>query len=104
MISNYFIGEAEQISELSVFATQNIPVISLASPFLTPDKLTHTLDSEYGIMTRPGLHCSPLAHKSIGTFPQGTVRFSPGYFNTEEQIIYTIQSLKTIFSNINKQQ
>lgn len=44
------------------------------------------LEQEYGIMTRVGLHCAPLAHKSLGTFPEGTVRFSVGPFNTEEDI------------------
>lgn len=44
------------------------------------------LDEKYGIMTRVGLHCSPSAHKSLGTFPEGTIRFSFGYFNTYEDV------------------
>ncbi|MBR0373029.1 MAG: aminotransferase class V-fold PLP-dependent enzyme [Mogibacterium sp.] len=44
------------------------------------------LEQEYGIMTRVGLHCAPLAHKSLGTFPEGTVRFSIGPFTTEEDV------------------
>lgn len=104
-ITTFFINELRKIDEITVHCPENeypmMPVISVSSSLLTPDQLSNCLDMDYGIMTRPGLHCSPLAHKSIGTFPQGTVRFSPGYFQTEEQIIFTIQSLKTIFKNKN---
>lgn len=44
------------------------------------------LEREYGILTRVGLQCSPRAHKTIGTWPQGTVRFSFGFCNTVEDI------------------
>jgi cysteine desulfurase family protein len=55
------------------------------------------LDREFGVMTRVGLHCSPSAHKTLGTFPGGSVRFSFGYFNTKEDIKYVIDSInKTI--------
>lgn len=41
------------------------------------------LDEEFGVLSRVGLHCAPAAHRTIGTFPEGTVRFSPGIFTTE---------------------
>ena len=44
------------------------------------------LEDAYGILTRCGLHCAPAAHKTLGTFPQGTVRFSFGWFTTPEEI------------------
>ena len=44
------------------------------------------LEQAAGIMTRVGLHCAPVAHRSLGTFPQGTVRFAFGASNTEEEI------------------
>ena len=44
------------------------------------------LDQAFDIKVRTGLHCSPAAHKTLGTFPKGTVRLSPGYFNTMEEI------------------
>lgn len=56
------------------------------------------LDSEYDIKTRVGMHCAPSAHKALGTFPQGTVRFSFSYFNTEDEIDYLIDALKKILS------
>ncbi|MDS1003692.1 aminotransferase class V-fold PLP-dependent enzyme [Clostridium sporogenes] len=54
------------------------------------------LSNEYNIMTRCGLHCAPSAHKTLNTFPQGTVRFSFGHFNTKEDITYTIDALNKI--------
>jgi len=56
------------------------------------------LDSEYDIKTRVGMHCAPSAHKSLGTFPQGTVRFSFSYFNTEDEIDYLIGALRKILA------
>ena len=54
------------------------------------------LDFEYGIMTRVGLHCAPNAHKTLGTFPTGTIRFSFGNFTTEEEIDTAIRALTEI--------
>lgn len=59
-------------------------------------EIAYTLDAEYGIMTRCGLHCAPLAHKTLGTFPQGTVRFAFGYRNTEEDVKYALQALREL--------
>lgn len=56
----------------------------------------YRLDREFDIMTRVGLHCNPGAHKSIGTFPHGTVRLSMGYFNTQEEVDQVLEALSTI--------
>lgn len=48
----------------------------------------------YGISNRSGLHCAPMCHETIGTFPSGTVRLSISYFNTEEDIDYALSILK----------
>lgn len=52
------------------------------------------LAEEYGIQIRVGLHCAPSAHRTLGTFPEGTIRFSVGYWNTEAEIAYTIAALR----------
>ncbi len=54
------------------------------------------LDREYGIMSRVGLHCAPGAHRTIGTFPTGTVRFGFGFSNTEEEIDVAVEALTDI--------
>ena len=56
----------------------------------------HRLDAEYGIMVRTGLHCSPLAHTTLGTIDTGTVRFSFGHYNTEEQVDAAVRALGKI--------
>ena len=53
---------------------------------LEPSEVGLRLDEEYGIMCRVGLHCAPAAHKTLGTFPDGSVRFGLGVLNTEEEV------------------
>jgi len=62
----------------------------------TPSDLSFRLDEEFGILTRVGLHCAPLAHKTVGTFPEGTVRVSMSYLNTEEEVEQTLKAIKTL--------
>ena len=52
--------------------------------------------SRCGFETRPGLHCAPSAHRTLGTFPQGALRVSPGYFNTENDIDEFVDSLLSV--------
>lgn len=59
------------------------------------------LDVDFNIATRTGLQCAPLAHEGIGTSPKGTVRFSIGYFNTEEHIDAAIEAMKDIAARKN---
>ena len=54
------------------------------------------LDTRYGIMTRVGLHCAPSAHKTMGTYPSGTIRFSFGWANTEEEIKAAADALEEL--------
>lgn len=63
-------------------------------------QLAFLLDSRYDIYGRSGLHCTPLAHGSIGTEKIGAMRLSLGYFNTETEIARTLQALKEIRQSI----
>lgn len=58
------------------------------------------LDRDFGIMTRVGLHCAPSAHKTMGTYPQGSVRFSFGIFNTEEEIRYIGDAINKVLKTL----
>lgn len=71
-------------------------VVSLDFSKIDNAEVSLDLSNRYNIMTRCGLHCAPSAHKTLNTFPQGTVRFSFGHFNTKEEITYTIDSLNKI--------
>ncbi len=54
------------------------------------------LDAEHDILVRSGLHCAPLAHQTLGTYPEGTIRVSFGYFNTLEEVAYTTDVIRKI--------
>ncbi len=54
------------------------------------------LEQEFGILTRCGLHCAPSAHKTLGTFPQGVVRFAVGHKTTEDEVEAVLQALRTL--------
>jgi cysteine desulfurase family protein len=72
------------------------PVISLTIKGYEPGEVGAILDEAFDIKVRTGLHCAPAAHKTLGTYPLGTIRLSPGYFNTVEEIELTIQALEKI--------
>lgn len=71
-------------------------VISLVSLKSDNAQVAFELDQKYGIMSRVGLHCAPLAHQSLGTFPKGTIRLSLGHLNTIEEVEYCVNALETI--------
>ena len=54
------------------------------------------MEERWGIMTRIGLHCAPLAHRTLGTFPNGTIRFAVSTFNTEEEIGICVRACKAL--------
>jgi len=61
-----------------------------------PKEVGSILNEEFDILVRVGLHCAPLAHKTLGTFPEGTVRLGIGYFNTLEEIEIIAGAIKKI--------
>ncbi|MEW5949321.1 MAG: aminotransferase class V-fold PLP-dependent enzyme [Thermodesulfobacteriota bacterium] len=77
-------------------ADEKTAIVSLNIEGKSPSEVCLTLDRKYGIMTRGGLQCAPIAHKTIGTFPDGTVRLSLGYFNTMEEVDQVIRAIDEI--------
>ncbi|MCS6975873.1 MAG: aminotransferase class V-fold PLP-dependent enzyme [Gemmatales bacterium] len=73
-----------------------VGTLSFKSETLAAGDLAAILDSEFRIAIRPGLHCAPYVHKAQGTFPDGTVRVSPGPFNTSADIEYLLSALRQI--------
>ena len=59
-------------------------------------ELSDALFTEYGISTRPGVHCAPLMHEALGTVEQGAVRFSFSHYNTEKEILTAVEALKEL--------
>ncbi len=70
--------------------------VSFTAGRLNPAEIGFMLDEAFDIAVRTGLHCAPLAHRTLGTFPEGTVRVSPGHATTVEQIEYFMKSLRSI--------
>lgn len=75
---------------------ERIGTVSFNIEGLSPAQVGAILDESFDIACRTGLHCAPYAHKKLGTFPEGTVRFSLGYFNTREEVDFAINSLTQI--------
>ena len=73
-------------------------VVSIQTPRHELAQVAHALDAEFGIQVRVGLHCAPSAHKTLGTFPTGTIRFSMGWSNTEIDIDSALFALRRLLS------
>ena len=75
---------------------RRIGVISITTDLCDLAVVAHTLAEHYGVATRVGLHCAPGAHKALGTYPTGTLRFSLGWSNTEQDVKKALQALNAI--------
>ena len=73
-----------------------VGVFSLDFPGKDNAEIAARLEEEFGILTRCGLHCAPSAHRTLGTFPRGTVRLSLGWLNTEADIDRALQAVKAV--------
>jgi len=71
-------------------------VFSLVFKNRDQGEAAYLLERDYGILTRSGLHCAPLAHQTLGTFPQGSVRFSFGYFTTADDVDAALLAISAI--------
>ena len=65
---------------------------------LAPSEVGLRLDEEHGVLCRVGLHCSPAAHRTLGTFPGGTVRFGLGVFNTSAEVARAVEGVRRLAS------
>ena len=72
--------------------------VSFTVDGLNPADLGYLLDQGFGIAVRAGLHCAPLAHRTIGTFPEGTLRVSPGFFTPAEETDRFLTAVQTLVS------
>lgn len=72
-----------------------VPIVSFNIENISAHSLATALSRE-GFALRGGLHCAPLAHKTIGTLPEGTVRFSPGVFNSQKDTVLLVNAIKKL--------
>ena len=99
-LSKAFINKLKEINPVCIYGPlstkEKTSVVSFNINGKDSAEIATALDEKYQIMVRVGLHCSPYAHKTIGTFPDGTIRASFSIFNTIEEVNYFIDSLKEI--------
>lgn len=75
---------------------QQVAVVSFRLEGMDPAEVGGFLEETMGIQIRVGLHCSPLSHRTIGSYPEGTIRVSPGLFNTESDVHQFLEGIKEI--------
>ena len=99
-LTERFLSGALDIPHLRVIGRQDIAeragVVSVVPENADPALVADALGREYGIMVRVGLHCAPDAHKTLGTFPTGTIRFSFGRWNTPQQVDTALSALREL--------
>lgn len=79
--------------------TRQTAVVSFFIAGQTPSQTAAALDERFGVLCRPGLHCAPAAHRTLGTLPAGTIRFAPGPFVTPAEIqtaLYAVGKLAEV--------
>ncbi len=100
MLTGRFLDGLKNIKGVKIFGSDDkkrrTSIVSFNIKGMTPSDVSFELDEKYGIMSRPGLHCAPSAHRTIGTFPQGAARFSFGYFNSAEEIDIALAAIENI--------
>lgn len=75
---------------------ERIGVVSITAERIDLAELAYLLAENYAIATRVGLHCAPSAHKTLGTYPTGTLRFSCGWHNTQQDIDAALDALEKV--------
>jgi len=81
-------------------AQKQTATVSFNVAGLQPSEVGERLDQEYGILCRVGLHCAPAAHKTMGTFPGGAVRFGLGFFNTIEEVQTALAAVNELTGSV----
>lgn len=99
-LADRFLAGVREIPEIKLYGAFDQPVrsaiVSLNVGDIDSAEVSDALMQGWGIATRPGAHCAPLMHRALGTERQGVVRFSFGYFNTDEEVDTAIDALRDL--------
>lgn len=103
-LTRYFIDELKKIDRVKIYGPCDVekqaPVVSINIEDGDSSEVSYILDQAFDIAVRPGLHCAPLAHKTLGNFDEGCVRFSIGLFNTMSDIDTALNAIRKISKEI----
>lgn len=99
-LADLFLAGVREIPEIKLYGAFDQPshsaIVSLNVGDIDSAEISDALMQGWGIATRPGAHCAPLMHRALGTERQGVVRFSFGYFNTDEEVDTAIDALRDL--------
>lgn len=99
-LAERFLAGVREIPGIALYGAFDQPVrsaiVSLNVGDIDSAEISDALMQGWGIATRPGAHCAPLMHRALGTERQGIVRFSFGYFNTDEEVDTAIDALRDL--------
>ena len=99
-LTQRFLEGLEDIEGITVYgpkkSDEQTATVSINVKEREASEVGYRLDREFDIMTRVGLHCNPGAHRTIGTFPHGTVRLSMAYLNAQEEVSQVLEALRKI--------
>jgi selenocysteine lyase/cysteine desulfurase len=103
-LTRTLIDGLESIPGVTVYGTldaeRQTATVSFNVDGLSPSEVGLRLDDDHGIMCRVGLHCAPTAHRTIGTFPDGTVRFGLSAFSTAEEVSLAVDAVADLASDV----
>lgn len=99
-LADRFLAGVREIPGIKLYGAFDQPtrsaIVSLNVGDIDSAEISDALMQGWGIATRPGAHCAPLMHRALGTERQGVVRFSFGYFNTDEEVDTAIDALRDL--------
>jgi cysteine desulfurase/selenocysteine lyase len=102
-LSRILLEDLSVLPDIKVYGTHNpersTSVVSFTALGKHVSEIGMRLDEEYGVLTRVGLHCAPAAHRTIGSFPEGTVRLSPGVYTTIDDIKEAVRGIGKVLSS-----
>lgn len=103
-LTRYLWQNLQDIPEITLYGsndfTSKVPVVSFTIDLLLATEAAFIYEKKYEICIRAGIQCAPLLHRLIGTFPVGTIRASPGAFNTKEDIDQFVLATKQIIYEV----
>ncbi len=99
-LTNTLINGLQSLPKVTLYgpadAKKQTATVSFTIDTVSPSEAGLLLDDEYDILCRVGLHCSPSSHKTIGTFPDGAIRFGLGYFNTLDDVEKSVDAVEKL--------
>jgi len=102
-LTGYFLDQIRKLPGIRIVGKQGpegrVAVVALDFEKLDNAVTAFELEQRYGVMTRVGLHCAPMAHRTLGTMPQGAVRFAFSAANTKEEIDICVRGIRELLGS-----